>query len=91
MVTIHKYAMPAPGERWSVDIPKGAWFLSMQLQGDALVAWFMVDDMDPKEKREFTTVGTGFALPADALKWDHFGTVQVGAFVWHVFEVGAKY
>ena len=46
--------------------------------------WAMVDPTAPKKIRTFTTYGTGHIVEN---KHNQFvGTVQAGAFVWHVFE-----
>lgn len=66
------------------EIPKGAYFLTLQMQHGTPTMWWSVPDdgLTYCEVREFVTVGTGIAYDEPA---HHVGTFQVGDFVGHVF------
>jgi hypothetical protein len=89
MRTIWKYPVPA-SRRGAVEMPKGAKILTVQMQGDDVCMWAMVDPAAPLERRQFLVVGTGHDIPgADALTY--LGTFQPdeggSPLVFHVFEV----
>lgn len=68
-----------------IPMPKGAVILSVQLQADAIRLWALVDpDFTTTTMRKFAVIGTGVTFDFDEL---FIGTVQTGAFVWHVFEI----
>ncbi len=82
MRAIWKFTLKVAG-RQGVSVPRDAVPLSAQMQDDTLCVWCLVD---PKAKSETVTVaivGTGHAF--DPTGWEFVGTVQQGAFVWHVF------
>ena len=73
-----------------VVMPKGAIPLDIQLQGDQIQLWCLVevDDglLDPKKLRPMNImcVGTGHApVPSG---FHYIATVQVAGFVWHFFR-----
>ena len=66
-------------------MPDGARPLSVQLQGDTLCLWCLVDPKAQPTMRQFTVVGTGHYIGTEQLH--HIGTVLDGVFVWHAFEV----
>jgi len=72
-----------------VSLPKDSQILKVDSQNGMLCIWFMHED-DPNDdveydERTIDVVGTGHVFSADGKK--HIGTVIMGAFVWHVFEV----
>jgi len=70
----------------SVRMPFGAVVLGVGAQGDALVMWARHDaDEKRREHRAFLVLGTGNGFPVEVLGC-HVGSVQMGPFVWHVFE-----
>jgi hypothetical protein len=78
---IWKYVFDGLGET-SWLMPKGARCLAVQPQGGAICVWMLVDpNVTHVERRTFDIVVT----PFDTSRY--IGTVQIGAFVWHVFEV----
>lgn len=82
---VWKYEMPAPGNFSNIEIPAGAIPLAVQMQGSSICLWCEVDPTAAMSLAEFTTVGTGWAIPGGK----HVGTVQDGTgFVWHVYQQG---
>lgn len=71
-----------------VIMPRGAQFLTLQVQNEEPCLWAMVDPELPKEKRYLLTIGTGSNFPPVIDKY--VGTYQLdgGALVFHVFESG---
>jgi hypothetical protein len=86
MNTIYKYRME-PNCGGSVEMPKGAQVLSVQMQGGLPCLWAKVDTTRSLERRSFDVYGTGNAMPDDP-RLVYVGTFQMddGALVWHVFE-----
>lgn len=83
--TIFKFTLPVK-DFVTLLMPKGAEIISVQIQGRSLCAWAIVDSVQPLEKRRFSIVGTGHAMPKGNLKF--LGTVQIEAvLVFHVFEI----
>jgi hypothetical protein len=71
-------------------MPRGARILSTGAQHGELFVWAVVDPEAPLVGREITVVGTGGSghqVPDVSLFVD---TVQIGSFVFHVFDLGEK-
>lgn len=86
MRVIWKFPVPMSNTPEQVLLPKGAKFLTVQMQGGEPCMWFEVEDTAPLERgREFYIVGTGSELPA--MLSTYLGTFQAGAFVFHAYEV----
>jgi hypothetical protein len=83
--TIWKYELQAQ-EREILLMPIGAQILSVQTQRNTPCIWALVDPSVQKESRVFRIVGTGHDVPWPVDRSLHRGTVQVGPFVWHIFE-----
>ena len=86
MKTIWKYPIH-PAFECSVDLPRGAQFLDVQVQGvNQFCLWFLVDTEQPAEPRKFKVYGTGHELPVDP--GEYLGTTQMagGSLVFHAFE-----
>jgi hypothetical protein len=84
---IFKYQLPLSGG--NIMMPHGAEILTAQIQNGTIMLWAQVyDDYEGVlEQRKFVILGTGMPVDdqiADGL-W-HIGTVQMGDFVWHIFE-----
>ena len=69
----------------TIHVPVGASPLDVQVQGDHLVLWALVDATAPSELRTVRIVGTGNPVQDDP--GVYVGTVQIhgGSLVWHVF------
>jgi len=82
-MTIHKYRLERGRDRTEIPMHKGAKLLSVQNQDDQITLWALVDTERKLEVQEFSVYGTGWELPPNP--GIHVGTVQIEAFVWHVF------
>jgi len=84
---IWKYRLPLKVVN-TVTLPQGAEILQFQAQGKDVVFWAIVDENAPVKERTFHLVGTGWELPKTDYEDGivYLGTVQLGGFVWHVFE-----
>ena len=85
MRTVWKFQTETSYIRWS--IPVGAKLLSVGSKGNKVTAWFEIDDSAEAQERHFIIVGTGWPITGNA---KHLGTTQIGAFVWHLYEVSSK-
>lgn len=69
-----------------VSLPSKAKFLSVQMQNDLPVAWFLVETENAAVERHFRIYGTGW--PIDEANLNYLGTIQDrSGFVWHVMEI----
>lgn len=68
----------------TVNIPRGAMILSVQMQQGAPQIWALCDPTEPKVPRAFRIIGTGHEIPG--YPGAYVATVIDGQFVWHVFE-----
>ena len=82
---IWKYQLEITGLTF-LDIPKGAEFLSMQVQNGLPCMWFLVENEQERERRVFVVKTTGAELWEDPGVQRYIGTFQTGGFVGHVFE-----
>lgn len=75
-----------PRPRAEFMIPKGSTPLTVQLQREAICAWFSVDTTMPGVCYRIELCGTGLEAPSAELG-DYLGTVQLdgGALVLHAF------
>lgn len=67
----------------------GARILSVQIQGEYLNAWAVIDDaVEERAELLFHIASTGLecSFLDDGGAWRHVGTVQAHPFVWHVFH-----
>lgn len=90
MKKIFKYPLRLD-EFQTVKMPEDAEYLTAQVQHGQIVFWAIVDPDTPIERRKIHIYGTGVSLDEDvdfAERW-HIGTVQMGSFVFHVFDEGA--
>lgn len=86
MSVIWKYPLRLV-EQQEIDLPGHVNPLSVQMQGDTITLWAIVNPSGQKYHRRVFIVGTGTALP-DVITHPYtkyVGTVQHGALVWHVF------
>lgn len=86
MSTIWKYPIPIT-DKFTLDMPKGAKIISLQVQLGAPCVWAIVDPDLMEKEREFVMLGTGMDLPDYPVEF--IGTFQVdnSRLVFHVFEV----
>jgi len=84
--SIWKYSL----QNTCLEVPLGSILLDVQMQNDVPTAWFLVDiDEKRMERRYIVCYGTGWHIDRDTIYTNHkyVGTLQVGVFVWHFFEV----
>jgi hypothetical protein len=84
MLTIWKYTLPFQNEV-ILQVPKQGNILTVQMQGDELVMWVVVDPKREPEERTILIRGTGHHIK-DTVCPHYIGTVQVSGLVWHVFD-----
>jgi hypothetical protein len=87
---IYKYPVPFHiGHAIPLELSRGAKILSVQIQGDTLCLWAMVDPSLPTETETIRIIPTGEPIdPTLAVMIDHLATIQIGPYVWHVFKGG---
>ena len=89
MRTIWKYRVHQL-ESFTHQIPKGARFLSVQIQNGTPEIWFTVETTQEMEERKFFMALTGQEIPQDLFNVaDYLGTFQLsgGSIVCHLFEI----
>jgi hypothetical protein len=82
MKTIYKY--PLHSKDCTLQLPKGAEILTVQLQNEIPTLWALVNPMTVTEERHICIVGTGWDVE-DNMKY--ITTYMDGYFVWHAFEL----
>jgi hypothetical protein len=89
MQTICQFSVPQM-DVFTLDLPRRARFLDVQVQYGKPQAWFLLDPDAEKVKRQFAVSGTGHPI-AEADKLTHLGTFQLfeGELVIHLFEYDA--
>jgi hypothetical protein len=82
MPTIHKYPL-LWGETFQLALYTGAEILTLQMQNDRPCVWVREQVSDMRQVLNLRWVGTGQEAPATSR---YLGTVQVGGYVWHLFQ-----
>ena len=86
---IYKYPLEVT-DRQEVRLPEGAMIVHVGVQNGFVCLWALVDPDAWNENRTFWVIGTGNPMPpgfgADGIGFIHLGTVEWGAFMWHVWE-----
>jgi hypothetical protein len=90
MKTIWKYQLPhAPNEYGICEVvmPKGAKIISTLNQYNTICLWAEVesDPSHPVETKKIDVVGTGKKLEDSPRRF--LGSVILGQFVWHIYEM----
>lgn len=83
---IWKYKFPIQFDPIDAETPIDFYPLSLQMQGDLPCLWAKVNPDMPKALRRFQWIATGHEFDDEATR-DYVGTIQVGLFVFHLFEV----
>ena len=86
MSRIWKFSLTPDVAEQTIEVPAGASFLSVQMQAGRPCLWFVVSPERERVPVSIEIVGTGW--PMDLLGKAYLGTVQDGAFVWHIFTSG---
>jgi hypothetical protein len=85
MLTIWKFPLTVEDEQ-RIHPPKGAEFLTIQIQNGEPCLWALVDTDRPKDSIKLITKGTGHPIK-DKEIGKYIGTYQYkGNFVFHVFH-----
>jgi hypothetical protein len=84
--TIWKFPLVVTNE-FSLPLPRGAQFLSVQAQHGDPQTWWLVDPNAPRRARKFRIHGTGHEVYQPG-RLTFLGTFQLegGALVFHLFE-----
>ena len=74
-------------DRQVVMVPRGAKFLTAQIQRGEPQLWFLCDEKEPITNRIIAIYGTGHPLPEDP--GEYISTFQElgGDLIWHVFAI----
>jgi hypothetical protein len=83
--TIFKYDLDLT-DRQEIKMPRTARILTSQVQRGAMVLWAEVDADAPREIRVIWIVGTGNPMPPAGAIVNYISSVQLGDFLWHVYE-----
>lgn len=86
MQKILKYTLKVTDAQ-TVEMPRNADILCVQAQRAQLTIWAVCGWDTPVVNRKFHVYGTGSPLPEPTIG-KYVGTVQIGGFVWHVFDMG---
>lgn len=85
MKTVYKYAIDYQAANIaSFNIPRGARFLSLQVQHDNPVLYFEVESRNPTTKQDFLLAETGVTIPL-GVKYVGTVTLQSGYYVLHIY------
>lgn len=85
MITIHKYPLKITDNQ-TLYLPRDAQILSVQMQGDQLCLWALIDTDAPLYASDFGIYGTGNYVPTLPSPRRHLATVQDHrGLVWHIF------
>lgn len=86
MKAIWKYVFDlSAGQIQHHEIPEGGVVRHVARQDHLIAMWVEVFPDEPRTHRVFRIVGTGHREIED---WDSYlGTVQMGIFAWHLYEV----
>lgn len=86
MKAIYKYSLRPLGMMFTVEMPKDAAVLTVQVQNNEPHIWAIVETEAPSEQRSFVLRGTGHEFNGNEGRY--IGTFQLdaAAFVGHLFE-----
>ena len=76
-------------DSFSIEMPRNAHILDVQLQQEVPYIWAMVDTDEEVETRNFKVIGTGNPIPEFSKGYGYIGTFQLsgGSLVFHLLEV----
>jgi hypothetical protein len=89
--SIHKFELDYNKLTQTLTIPGFLELLSVGNQNDTLMVWVKVGNGVPTQKITFIVRGTGTQLNDLPQNEKFIDTVQVGQYVWHVFQAEARY
>jgi hypothetical protein len=88
MRTVWKFRLDVIVNDQRLIMPGSGEVLAVGVQDRSIVLWVLVCPDHANETRVFRVLGTGHRVTSDVKA--HVGTVQIGVYVWHVFEVDAN-
>jgi len=89
---VYKYKVEANLETQPISIPVDSQILKVGVQEGDIYIWAWEDPAMEHEDRQIEVYGTGQWMSDGDFNRVHLGTVEVGVFIWHVFEkVAPKY
>lgn len=77
--------LDATAAPFTVQIPRGAKPLALQVQHGVPTVWWMCSKEEPVEARKLIVLGTGWGFDSTTVG-KYLGTWQDAPFVWHLFE-----
>jgi len=81
-MVIYKYPLKLTDEQ-TIMVPVGREFIHCDVQGSQICLWAIVNPNVAEIEVQIRIVGTGIDFAGNV---QHLGTVQIGGFVWHVFQ-----
>ncbi len=84
--TIWKYILEAALNPQELSLPKGALFLSAQIQHGLITLWFEIDGAREREIRGFRLLETGQEIPPSCKIYLATIQFQHGMRVYHLYE-----
>lgn len=87
MKKIYKYPLEITDTQF-VELPLGAKILTVQIQGNQLCLWAMVNALPEaiKKNRRIVIIGPGYPVPTGELEYISTFQVMDGSLIFHVFE-----
>lgn len=88
MKKIFKYLLQLTDGIQAITMPYNAKVLNVQSQNGIIALWAEVYDdnsLTSESDKHFVIYGTGHGMPDNP--GSYIGTVQLGMFVWHIYEV----
>jgi hypothetical protein len=86
MKTIWKWTL-AVTDQQSVELPRGAEILAVQIQGGLPQLWALCDSDQPKERRVIAIIGTGHPIVREPGRYINTFQMYDGALVFHAFDL----
>ena len=92
MITIYKYPLTTDSpirQATTIRMPKDSNVIKVGVQNNQICLWAIVNTENPEVGVTFKIYGTGHELAPETETCYEMrqGTVMIGPFVWHVFEV----
>ena len=84
MKTIYKYEIDIH-DKSIIHVPRNSILLDIQLQGDSIMAWFIVDIDAEIVGIEFEIYGTGYNIETNKLLYLKTVKTHNDFLVWHIF------
>lgn len=82
---IWKYTLAATDIQ-TVQMPVGVKMLDVQVQGEDVCLWVLVDQNNPLEERKIAIYGTGNPMPQEPGKYIATFQLYEGRLVFHAFD-----